>query len=232
MDGPDQVRHGLIDAQAVLSSLRGSKAIMFDLQPAQHSHAAFGQGVALDPRVAQIGRHPLEVLFEEADELLEGLGVYPVHGHLLQCRERCTGLLLIRAVLEDVPHAAKERAEMADLLVRLDDTAQLLFLLLAQALFSLEQDVAIVPQALGQSHQFLLIPRRAGLLASSLMRPATLDRPFPELAPGILHDMEIVVTLWPPLPRRPSEWRCNRPCSPRCRKHRIGARASSSAPQT
>src|SRR5438094_224179 len=118
MDGPAQVLHGLIDAQTVLSSLRGSKAIMFDLQPAQHSHAAFGQGVALDPLVAQIDCHPLEVLFEEADELLEGLG------------------------------------------------------------------------------------------------------------PGILHDMEIVVTLWPPLPRRPSEWRCNRPCSPRCRKHRIGARAS------
>src|SRR5918998_3020305 len=193
MDGPVQVFHGLIDAQAVLSSLRGSKAVMLDLQPAQHSHAAFGQGVALDPLVAQIGRHPLEVLFEEADDLLEGLGVYPVHGHLLQCRERCAGLLLICAVLEEAPHAAKERAETADLLVRLDDTAQLLFLLLAHALFSLEQDVAIVPEALGQSHQFLLIPRRAGLLASSLMLPAALDRPFPELAPSILHDMEIVI---------------------------------------
>src|ERR671916_1739162 len=120
MDGPAQVLHGLIDAQAVLSSLRGSKAVMLDLQPAQHSHAAFGQGVALDPLVAQIGCHPLEVLFEEADELLEGLGVYPVQGHLLQCCER---LLLIRAVLEEAPHAAKERAETADLLVRLDDTA-------------------------------------------------------------------------------------------------------------
>src|ERR687888_394043 len=118
MDGPAQVLHGLIDAQAVLSSLRGSKAVMFDLQPTQHSHAAFGQGVALDPRVAQIGCHPLEVLFEEADDLLEGLGVYPVH--------------------EDAPHAAKERAETADLLVRLDDTTQLLFLLLAHALFGLE----------------------------------------------------------------------------------------------
>src|SRR5918997_6079481 len=65
----------------------------------------------LTPRVTQIGRHPLEVLFEEADDLLEGLGVYPVHGHLLQCRERCAGLLLIGAVLEDAPHAAKERAQ-------------------------------------------------------------------------------------------------------------------------
>src|SRR5919204_2905748 len=193
MDGPAQVLHGLIDAQAVLSSLWGSKAVMFDLQPAQHSHAAFGQGVALDPRVAQIGCHPREVLFEEADDLLEGLGVYPVHGHLLQCRERCAGLLLIRAVLEDAPHAAKERAETADLLARLDDTAQLLFLLLAHALFGLEQDVAIVPEALGQSRQFLLIPRRAGLLASSLMLPAALDCPSPELAPGVLHEMEIVI---------------------------------------
>src|SRR5919108_4051607 len=70
MDGPAQVLHGLIDAQAVLSSLWGSKAVMLDLQPVQHWHAAFGQGVALDPLVAQIGRHPLEVLFEEADDLL------------------------------------------------------------------------------------------------------------------------------------------------------------------
>src|ERR687895_2576152 len=226
MDGPAQVLHGLIDAQAVLSSLRGSKAVMLDLQPAQHSHAAFGHGVALDPLVAQIGRHPLEVLFEEADDLLERLGVYPVHGHLLQCRERCAGLLLIGAVLEDAPHAAKERAQTTDLRVRLDDTAQLLFLLLAHALFSLEQDVALVPEALGQSRQFLLIPRRAGLLASSLMLLAALDRPCPELTPGVLHDMEIVMTLWLPLPRRPSEWRCSRPCSHRCRKHRIGVLAS------
>src|ERR687896_255233 len=123
MDSPAQVLHGLIDAQAVLSSLRGSKAVMFDLQPAQHSHTAFGQGVALDPRMAQISRHPLEVLFEEVDDLL----------------------------------------------------------------------------------------------ASSLRLPAALDRPCPELTPGVLHDMEIVVTLWLPLPRRPSEWRCSRPCSHRNR---------------
>ena len=124
MDGPAQVLHGLIDAQAVFSSLRGSKAVMFDLQPAQHSHAAFGQGVALDPRVTQIGRHPLEVLFEETGDLLEGLGVCPVHGHLLDRRERRAGLLFILAVLEDAPHAAQERAQMADLRVRLDDTAR------------------------------------------------------------------------------------------------------------
>jgi hypothetical protein len=48
---------------------------MFDLQSAQPSHAAFGQGIALAPLVVQIGRHPLEVLFEKADDLLEGLGV-------------------------------------------------------------------------------------------------------------------------------------------------------------
>src|SRR5918999_2766441 len=150
MDGPAQVLRGLIDAQAIPSSLRGSKAVVFDLQPAQHTHATFGQGVTLDPGMAQIGRHPLEVLFEEIGDLLEGLGVCPVHGHLLDRRERRAGLLFILAVLEDVPHAAQERAETADLLVRLDDTAERLLLLLAHACFGLEQDIAVVPQALGQ----------------------------------------------------------------------------------
>ena len=74
MHGPAQILHRLIDAQAVPAAGGGAKPIVLHFQPAQDPHATLREGVAFDSLVAQVGRHPLEVLVQEAEHFVRKRG--------------------------------------------------------------------------------------------------------------------------------------------------------------
>jgi hypothetical protein len=112
-------------------------------------------------------------------------------GHGLELEEGSTSFLFIVTVLEEVPDPTEKRAQAANLWVCLDDLSPLLPLLVGHALFGLEQDIAVLPEALGQGLE--LVPRRTRLLTADLVQTAPLHRPLPQRAPGVLQDVEGVI---------------------------------------
>ena len=193
MHGPAQILDRLVDPQTILPALLGPKAVVLDFESPQHSHARLGQRVALHSLISQKGRHPLEVLFEVGHNLSKWLRVLAVNWHPLQLGQCAAGLLLVSAVFEDAPHAPEEGAQFADVALSLDSLGQLRFLLRAPPRFGFEEQVAVLPQALGQGLQLLLVPGSGGLLATGANLLPARHGPFPQLPPHILQDVEVVV---------------------------------------
>src|SRR5919106_4085029 len=92
-----------------------------------------------------------------------------------------------------MPYASKECPQLSDLLVGFDNLDQALPLLLTHALVGLEQQVAVFPQALCQRPQLPLIPRRGRVLAIALDLAPPRNDPPPQMSPGILQDVKVVV---------------------------------------
>ncbi len=150
MYSPAEILHGLIDPQTIVPTLLGAKAVVFDFQSSQDSQAAFGQRIAPDPVLSQVLGHPFEMGLQEPEGFLKGLRMALIPRHLFQGVQRRAGLLFVLTVFEDVPDTTQEGAQATDLLIGLDDLDQALLFFGTHSLFGLEQQVAVLPQALGQ----------------------------------------------------------------------------------
>jgi len=193
MNGPAQVFDRLIDAQAVFPTLGGPEAIVLDFQAPKHPHARLGQGVALDVLMLEISGHLLEVVLQEREDLLEVTFGHGLDLDLLEGFEGVVGLLLIAAVAEDIPDPFHEGAQLPYLGIGLHDLDQLLLLLGAHPLIGLKQQIALLPEGVGQCLQLISVPGGADLLASGLDLPAVGQGILPQLLPDILEDMEVVI---------------------------------------
>ena len=150
MYSPAEILHGLIDPQTIVPTLLGAKAVVFDFQSSQDSHAAFSQRIAPDPVLSQVLGHPFEMRLQEPEDFLKGLRMALIPRHLIQGAQRHACLLFVLTVFEDVPETTQEGAQATDLLIGLDDLDQELLFFGTHSLFGLEQQVAVLPQALGQ----------------------------------------------------------------------------------
>jgi hypothetical protein len=143
---PAEVLDSLINAKEVLASLIGAETIVFDLEAAQHVHARSGQRVAVHMIVPRERGQPGEVVLEEAQHLLEGLGALSVVGLVFQPLQRFPSLILVLAILEEVPHTAEELTDPADFGFGFHQGQQGLALFGFPALVRLEERIAVLPK--------------------------------------------------------------------------------------
>src|SRR6266566_4149920 len=155
MYGPALILHRLIDAQAVAPPCFGAEPIMLDFQAPEHTHAPLGQRMPFDPFVSHVRCHPLEMLFQERDDLLALLRSRPIYRPLLQGCQGVTCLLLVLAILEDAPYTTQERPQLPHVVLGLNALSSPLLLLLTHKRFRLEEQRAVLPQARGQRFQLL-----------------------------------------------------------------------------
>ncbi len=193
MYSPAEIFHGLIDPQTIVPTLLGAKAVVFDFQSSQDSHAAFGQRIAPEPVLSQVLGHPFEMRLQEPEDFLKGLRMALIPRHLFQAVQRRAGLLFILTVFEDVPDTTQEGAQATDLLIGLDDLDQALLFFGTHSLFGLEQHIAVLPQALGQGLEFLLVPWRGHFLAPVFDPPPPRHSPLPQMSPDVLQNVKVVI---------------------------------------
>ena len=193
MYSPAEIFHGLIDPQTIVPTLLGAKTVVFDFQSSQDSHAAFGQRIAPDPVLSQVLGHPFEMRLQEPEDFLKGLRMALIPRHLFQGVQRRAGLLFILTVFEDVPDTTQEGAQATDLLIGLDDLDQALLFFGTHSLFGLEQHIAVLPQALGQGLEFLLVPWRGHFLAPVFDPPPPRHSPLPQMSPDVLQNVKVVI---------------------------------------
>ncbi len=193
MYSPAEILHGLIDPQTIVPTLLGAKAVVFDFQSSQDSHAAFGQRIAPDPVLSQVLGHPFEMGLQEPEDFLKGLRMALIPRHLFQAVQRRAGLLFVLTVFEDVPDTTQEGAQATDLLIGLDDLDQALLFFGTHSLFGLEQHIAVLPQALGQGLEFLLVPWRGHFLAPIFDPPPPRHSPLPQMSPDVLQNVKVVI---------------------------------------
>ena len=156
MYSPAEILHGLIDPQTIVPTLLGAKAVVFDFQSSQDSHAAFGQRIAPDPVLSQVLGHPFEMGLQEPEDFLKGLRMALIPRHLFQAVQRRAGLLFVLTGFEDVPDTTQEGAQATDLLIGLDDLDQALLFLGTHSLFGLEQHIAVLPRLWAKVSSFFL----------------------------------------------------------------------------
>ena len=193
MYSPAEILHGLIDPQTIVPTLLGAKAVVFDFQSSQDSHAAFGQRIAPYPVLSQVLGHPFEMRLQEPEDFLKGLRMALIPRHPFQAVQRRAGLLFILTVFEDVPDTTQEGAQATDLLIGLDDLDQALLFFGTHSLFGLEQHIAVLPQALGQGLEFLLVPWRGHFLAPVFDPQPPRHSPLPQMSPDVLQNVKVVI---------------------------------------